>query len=59
MWYELVPEEQNYKTVMELLRYASVKEENEDYESDLDIIFKQLKESKPQHIAVRQYGIFK
>ncbi|MBP1926712.1 type IV secretion system protein VirD4 [Sedimentibacter acidaminivorans] len=59
MWYELVPEEQNFKTVMELLRYASVKEENEDYESDLDIIFKQLKEVKPQHIAVRQYGIFK
>lgn len=59
MWYELVPEEQNFKTVMELLRYAIVKEEDEDYESDLDIIFKQLKEEKPNHIAVRQYNIFK
>ncbi|WP_326910670.1 VirD4-like conjugal transfer protein, CD1115 family [Sedimentibacter sp. MB31-C6] len=59
MWYELIPEEQNFKTVMELLRYASVREEDEDYESDLDIIFKQLREEKPNHIAVRQYNIFK
>jgi len=59
MWYELVPEEQNFNTVMELLRYASVREDDEDYESDLDIIFKQLREEKPNHIAVRQYNIFK
>lgn len=59
MWYELVPAEQNFKTVLELLRYADVKEEDENYESDLDIVFKQLEEEKPDHIAIKQYKIFK
>lgn len=59
IWYEIVPEEQNMKTVMQLLRYADVKEEDESYVSDLDIIFNELKKEKPNHIANRQYTIFK
>mgnify|MGYP000856603662 CR=1 FL=1 len=59
IWYEIVPEEQNMKTVMQLLRYAEVKEEDESYVSDLDIIFNELKKEKPDHIANRQYTIFK
>mgnify|MGYP000857306206 CR=1 FL=1 len=59
IWYEIVPEEQNMKTVMQLLRYADVKEEDENHISDLDIIFNELKKEKPNHIANRQYTIFK
>ena len=59
IWYEIVPEEQNMKTVMQLLRYADVKEEDENHISDLDIIFNELKKEKPNHIASRQYAIFK
>lgn len=59
IWYEIVPEEQNMKTVMQLLRYADVKEEDESYVSDLDIIFNELMKEKPNHIANRQYAIFK
>lgn len=59
IWYEIVPEEQNFKTVMQLLRYADVKEEDENHISDLDIIFNELKKEKPNHIANRQYAIFK
>lgn len=59
IWYEIVPEEQNMKTVMQLLRYADVKEEDENHVSDLDIIFNELKKEKPNHIANRQYTIFK
>ncbi len=59
IWYEIVPEEQNMKTVMQLLKYANVKEEDESYVSDLDIIFNELQKDKPNHIANRQYTIFK
>ncbi len=59
IWNEIVPEEQNFRTVMQLLRYADVKEEDESYVSDLDIIFNELKKEKPNNIANRQYAIFK
>ncbi len=59
IWYEIVPEEQNMGTVMQLLKYANVKEEDESYVSDLDIIFNELQKDKPNHIANRQYTIFK
>jgi type IV secretion system protein VirD4 len=59
IWYELPKNEQNFSTMLELLRKAEIKEEYEDYESDLDLIFKQLAREKPNHIALKQYSIFK
>ena len=58
-WYELPKEEQNFSTILELLRMAEVREMDDEYESDLDLIFRQLKKEKPQHIALKQYSIFK
>lgn len=51
--------EQNIATVMELLRLAEVKEENENYKSPLDILFEDLKAQKPDHFACKQYDLFK
>ena len=51
--------EQNIATVMELLRLAEVKEENENYKSPLDILFEDLKAEKPEHFACKQYDLFK
>ena len=45
--------------VMKLLLLAEVKEDQEDFESTLDIMFKKLEEKNPNHIAVRYYKIFK
>ena len=59
IWYELPKEEQNFATVLELLRKAEVRETDEEHESDLDLIFKQLEREKPGHIALKQYSIFK
>jgi type IV secretion system protein VirD4 len=59
IWYELPKHEQNFSTMLELLRKAEIKEDYEDYESDLDLIFKQLAREKPDHIALKQYAIFK
>ena len=46
-------------TVMEMLRLAEVKEDNEDYVSPLDILFEDLKEQNPDHFAYKQYSIYK
>lgn len=57
--YEAPAYEQNIPMVMELVRAAEVKEDDPDYESDLDILFKELKAKDPNHIAVLQYEHFK
>jgi Type IV secretory pathway, VirD4 components len=57
--FEAPKADQTIATAMELLRLAEVKEDNEDYQSPLDIIFEDLKEEKPDHFAVKQYDIYK
>mgnify|MGYP000485431305 CR=1 FL=1 len=57
--HEAPPEEQNFAMVMELLGSAQVKEEDESYESPLDILFERLAMQDPESIAVKQYGIYK
>jgi len=59
VWHELPKHEQNFSTLLELLRKAEVREDEDEYESDLDLIFKQLRSEKPHHIALKQYMIFK
>ena len=51
--------EQNFSMVMRMLEYAEVKEEDEEFESPLDMLFESLDKEKPGHIAVRQYKVFK
>ena len=53
------PEEQNFAMIMEMLGSAQVKEEDEDYESPLDILFDRLEMRDPDSIAVKQYHIYK
>ena len=57
--YEAPPEEQNFAMVMEMLRYAEVKEENEDHVSPLDRLFQLLEDRDPDHIAVKYYKEYK
>ena len=57
--YEAPPEEQNFAMIMEMLGSAQVKEEDEDYESPLDILFDRLEMRDPDSIAVKQYHIYK
>ena len=53
--YEAPPEEQNFSTVMELLRAAEVREEDEEYQSPVDELFDRLEMKQPDHIAVKYY----
>ena len=57
--HEAPPEEQNFAMIMEMLGSAQVKEEDEDYESPLDILFDRLEMWDPDSIAVKQYHIYK
>lgn len=57
--HEAPAEEQNFAMVMDMLMSADAKEDDEDYESPLDILFSRLELREPEHIAVREYNIFK
>ena len=57
--HEAPPEEQNFPIIMEMLGSAQVKEEDEEYQSPLDILFERLEMRKPDSIAVKQYQIYK
>ena len=57
--HEAPPEDQNFAMIMEMLGSAQVKEEDEDYESPLDILFDRLEMRDPDSIAVKQYHIYK
>ena len=59
LFHEAPPEEQNFAMIMEMLGSAKVKEEDEDYESPLDILFDRLEMRDPDSIAVKQYHIYK
>lgn len=52
-------EDQNFSNVMKLLRCAKAVEGQEDVDSTLDIMFKDLAEREPEHIAVQSYAVFK
>ena len=58
--YHYAPEdEQNFTMVMEMLTYAEVKEDDEEYESPLDELFHHLERSDPDSLAFKQYQIYK
>lgn len=57
--YEAPVEEQNFEMLMFMLECARVMEEDEQYQSPLDLLFQTLEERDPSHIAVREYKIYK
>ena len=57
--YEAPVEEQNFEMLMFMLECARVMEEDEQYQSPLDLLFQTLEERDPSHIAVREYKVYK
>lgn len=53
--YEAPEYEQNFDMVLELLRAGEVNEDNEDDDSPLDILFADIENQEPNHIAVKYY----
>ena len=57
--HEAPVEDQNMETILYMIENGGAKEEADDYQSPLDLLFEALEEEQPDHIAVRQYHIFK
>ena len=57
--HEAPPEEQTMEMMLTMIEYGAVKEDDDDYQSPLDLLFEALEEEQPGHIALRQYRIFK
>ena len=57
--YEAPQEEQNFATLIEFLNAMEVREDDEDFQNPVDLMFEDLKKRKPDHFAVRQYAKFK
>jgi type IV secretion system protein VirD4 len=57
--YEAPKAEQNFPMVMEMIAAAEVREDDETYQSPLDELFERLAMREPEHLAVKQYNIFK
>lgn len=58
--HEAPPEEQNLEMVMYMIENGGAREDSDDFQSPLDLLFEALEEEEdPDHIAVREYKIFK
>jgi type IV secretion system protein VirD4 len=57
--YEAPIEEQNFGTLIEMLNAMEVREDDEEFQNPVDILFEKLKNQKPNHFAVRQYAKYK
>ena len=59
IWLEAPEEEKNFNTLIEMINAMEVREDDEDFENQVDIIFRELKEKNPNHFAVRQYAKYR
>ena len=59
LMHEAPEEEQNFETVMYMIENGGAREDDDDYQSPLDMLFEALEDEEPDHIAVKQYKIFK
>lgn len=57
--YEAPQEEQNFATLIEFINAMEVREDDEEFQNPVDLMFEDLKKRKPNHFAVRQYAKFK
>ena len=57
--YEAPTEEQNFSTLIEFINAMEVREDDEDFQNPVELLFEALEKTKPNHFAVRQYKKFK
>ncbi len=57
--YEAPLEEQNFSTLIEFINAMEVREDDEEFQNPVDLMFEALEKKKPNHFAVRQYKKYK
>ena len=59
IWYEATEDEKNFITLLDLINASEAREDDEEYQSPVDLLFADLEEKDPDHFAVKQYKKFK
>ena len=59
IWYEVPEEEKNFITLLDMINASEAKEDDESYQSPVDLLFNRLEEKEPEHFAVKQYKKYK
>lgn len=59
LMHEAPPEEQNFEMLIYMIENGGAREDDDEYQSPLDLLFEALEEEEPNHIAVREYKIYK
>lgn len=57
--YEAAEEERNFSTLIEMINAMETREDDEDFQNSVDIMFEKLEKRDPNHFAVRQYKKYK
>ena len=58
IWYE-APEDENFTTLLEMINASEAREDDEDFQNPVDLMFERLEEKDPEHFAVKQYKKYK
>ena len=59
IWYEAPDEEKNFTTLLEMINASEAREDDEDFQNPVDLMFERLEEKAPEHFAVKQYKKYK
>lgn len=59
IWYEAPDDEKNLNTLIEMINASEAREDDENFENPIDLLFKELEQENPEHFAVRQYKKYK
>ncbi len=59
IWYEAPEEEKNFTTLLDMINASEAREDDEDFQNPVDLMFERLAEREPDHFAVKQYAKYK
>ena len=59
IWYEAPEEEKNFTTLLEMINASEAREDDEEFQSPVDLMFERLEEKDPEHFTVKQYKKYK
>ena len=59
IWYEAPEEGKNFTTLLEMINASEAREDDEEFQSPVDLMFERLEEKDPEHFAVKQYKKYK
>ena len=59
IWYEAPESEKNFTTLLEMINASEAREDDEDFQNPVDLMFERLEEKDPEHFALKQYKKYK